>query len=330
MKKQFPLLLMGILTVIILFLASLSTGSLLIPIDTVWSALFGSHSSDHELIISSVRLPRTLIALVVGAGMAVAGVCMQALTRNPLASPELLGINQGAALAVVISLFLLPGSALWVSHAFAFMGAALAAGFILLLSSVGGKRLTPLKVVVAGTAVSLMLGSTTQGVLLLNERSIDEMRFWLAGSVAGKGLPQLFQGMPFIFIGMIGALLLGKRMNALQLGDDVSVGIGMKSEATKRLLFVLIILLSASCVTISGPIAFVGFAVPHMVRGLCGTDYRWIVLHSSLLGAALLLLADVASKIIIHPGEVPIGIMTIFMGAPFFIYLARKKEWRLG
>jgi iron complex transport system permease protein len=330
MNKQFILLIVGISAVLILFIADLSTGSLLISLDTVWSSLLGARASDHELIVSSVRLPRTLIALIVGAGMAVAGVCMQALTRNPLASPELLGINQGAALAVVVSLFVLPGSALWVHHAFAFTGAALAAAFIFLLSSAGVKRLTPLKVIVAGTAVSLLLGSTTQGVLLLNERSIDEMRFWLAGSVAGRSIPHLLQGIPFIAIGMTGAILLGKQMNALQLGEDVAAGIGIKTETTKRLLFVFIILLSASCVTIAGPIAFVGFAVPHIVRGMCGPDYRWIVLHSSLLGAALLMLADVTSKLIIHPGEVPVGVMTVFMGAPFFIHLARRKEWRLG
>lgn len=330
MNKSFALLLTGILAVLLFFLASLSTGSLLIPLDSVWSSLFGSRTSDHELIVYSVRLPRALTALTVGAGMAVAGVCMQALTRNPLASPELLGINQGAALAVVVSLFLLPGSALWVNHAFAFGGAALAAAFIFLLSSMGVKRLTPLKVIVAGTAVSLMLGSTTQGVLLLNERSIDEMRFWLAGSVAGRSMSHLLQGVPFIAIGIAGAFLLGKRMNALQLGEEAATGIGMKTEATKRLLFLLIILLSASCVTIAGPIAFIGFAVPHIVRGICGHDYRWMVLHSSLFGSALLMLADVASKLIIHPSEVPAGVMTVFMGAPFFIHLARKKEWRLG
>ncbi|MBD0383542.1 FecCD family ABC transporter permease [Paenibacillus sedimenti] len=329
MNRQIALLGCGIAAVIILFFTDLSTGSLLIPLDVVWASLWGERASDHHLIVASVRIPRACIALVVGTGMAVAGTCMQALTRNPLASPELLGINNGAALAVVIALSAVPGSPFWVYNAFAFTGAALAAAFIFALSSTGSKRLTPLKIIVAGTAVSLLLGSATQGVLLLNERSLDEMRFWLAGSVSGRTIIHLLQGLPFIAAGLMGAMLLGNRMNILQLGDESAAGIGVKTQTTKRLLFLCVVLLSASCVTIAGPIAFVGFAVPHIVRGLSGPDYRWIIVHSMLFGAALMMLADSAAKLIIHPGEVPVGVMTVILGAPFFIQLARRKEWKL-
>ncbi|MNH77451.1 putative siderophore transport system permease protein YfiZ precursor [compost metagenome] len=329
MPKQFFLLGLGLALVIAIFLLDLSTGSLIIDFPTVWSSLWGNRSTDLHQVVSAIRVPRAFIALFVGAGLAAAGACMQALTRNPLASPEILGVNNGAALAIVIGYFLVPGSSVWIYQIFAVAGAACAGSFIFVLSSIGGKPMTPLKLIVAGTAVSLLLASFTQGVLVLNEKSIDEVRFWLAGSVAGKELQDLIYGGPLIIVGLLIALALGSRMNALQLGDEVAVGIGSDTPLTKKILFFVTVLLSAGCVTIAGPIAFVGLAVPHIVRSIAGADYRWIVVHSILMGSALLMLADIAAKLVIHPDEVSAGVMTVMMGAPFFIYLARKKEWRL-
>jgi ABC-type Fe3+-siderophore transport system, permease component len=329
MRKQALFAGAGLILLFILFLLELSTGSLIIPFQTVWSALWGSRETDAHLVVSSIRLPRACIALAVGAGMAVAGACMQALIRNSLASPELLGINSGAALAIVIAMFVLPASPLWVYNAAAFAGGLLISAFIFLLASSGHLKLSPLSFIIAGTAVSLFLGSLTQGVLILNEQSLDDMRFWLAGSVTGRTFSSFAQILPFIIIGLIGAILLGKRMNALQLGDEMAAGLGESIRMTKGLLYAVAVLLSAACVTTAGPIAFIGLAVPHLVRSLSGPDYRWIVLHCLWCGAALLMFADTLGKLVIHPREVPVGIMTVMLGAPFFIYVARQKDGKL-
>lgn len=326
MHKQASLAAVGLLALIAAFLAELSTGSLLLSFKTVWSSLWGSRANDDHWVVATIRLPRAYIAMAVGAGMAVAGACLQSLTRNPLASPELLGVNQGAALAIVISMFAMPGSSLWQYNLCAFAGGCLAASFIFALGTAGRRALNPMRFLLAGTAISLFIHSLTQGVLVLNERSIDEMRFWLAGSVTGRGMEPLWQTLPAIAAGLIGALSLGTRMNVLQMGDEMAAGLGNNIRASKALLFFVSVLLTSACVTLAGPIAFIGLAAPHLVRSFSGTDYRWIVIHSVWFGAVLLLAADIAGKLIRHPAEVPVGIMTILFGAPFFIYAARKRE----
>lgn len=326
MNKQVWLAAAGLLALAAAFLAELSTGSLLISFKTVWSSLWGDRATDDHWVVATIRLPRACIAMAVGAGMAVAGACLQSLTRNSLASPELLGVNQGAAMAIVISMFAMPGSSLWLYNLCAFAGGCLAASFIFALGTAGRRALNPMRFILAGTAISLFIHSLTQGVLVLNERTIDEMRFWLAGSVTGRGMEPLLQTLPVIVSGLISALLLGKRMNVLQMGDEMAAGLGNNVRSSKAMLFFVSALLASACVTLAGPIAFVGLAAPHLVRSFAGTDYRWIVLHSIWFGAILLLAADTAGKLIRHPGEVPVGIMTILFGAPFFIYAARRKE----
>lgn len=326
MSKQLSLAIAGSAVLGVLFLLELSTGSLVISFKSVWFALWGDRTADEHLIVTAIRLPRALIALVVGAGMGVAGACLQALTRNPLASPELLGVNQGAALAIVIAMFALPDSPIWTYNLVSFAGGALASSFIFALSSTGRRLPSPMRFIVAGCAISLFLHSLTQGVLVLNERSLDEMRFWLAGSVSGRGMEQLLPTLPVLAIGLFAALALGKRMNTLQLGDETASGLGENVGGSKRLTFFTAVLLTAGCVTLAGPIAFIGLAVPHLVRSIAGPDYRWIIVHSIWLGASLLLAADVLGKLVRHPGEVPVGVMTILLGAPFFIHAARKKE----
>ncbi|GIQ67843.1 iron ABC transporter permease [Xylanibacillus composti] len=328
--KRLFCLAIGLLVLFLGFVLDLMTGARPIAPSTVMGALLNGGQTTDELVVLTIRLPRALIAVCIGACLAAAGAVMQALTRNPLAAPDLIGIHAGAGLFVVLSMFWLQVPYVWVYSLFAFLGAAVAAGIVLLLGSDGSRGgITPFRLVVAGAAVSILLSSLTQGVLVLHEQSLDEMRFWLAGSVAGRELSQLGQALPFLAFGLILAILLAGRINRLQLGDDAATSVGVSVRGTKLAAFAAVVLLAGGSVAIAGPIGFIGLAVPHIVRSLAGTDYRWIVPLSALFGGGLLLLADMASKLVIHPGEVPIGVMTALLGAPFFIYLARKKVWSL-
>lgn len=315
--------------VALLFFLDLATGSLMIDFRTVWEALTGNRSTDHHQVVAVIRMPRAAVALVVGAGLAAAGVCMQALIRNPLASPELFGVSHGAALAIVIGFLAVPQSPVWVYQFFALAGAMLAGLFIFVLGSAGALALSPFKVIAAGSAVSLFLGSLTQGVLVLNERSIDELRFWLAGSVAGRSIEQFVSGLPLIAVGLAASIALGRGMNLLQLSEETALGIGARTAWIRRMVFAAGVLLASGCVAIAGPVAFIGLAVPHLARAIVGSDYRWVTAYAIVLGAGLLMLADIIGKIVIHPAELSAGIVTVLMGAPFFVYLARRKELRL-
>lgn len=328
--KQLLCLAIGLFVLFLGFVLDLMSGARPISPSTVIKALLNNGQTTDELVVLTIRLPRALIAICIGACLAAAGAVMQALTRNPLASPDMIGINAGAGLFVVLAMFWLQVPYVWVYALVAFLGAAMAAGIVFLLGNDGGQGgATPFRLIVAGAAVSILLSSITQGVLVLHEQSLDEMRFWLAGSVSGRELAQLGQALPFLVAGLVLAFLLAGRINQLQLGDDVATGVGVSVRGTKTAAFAAVVLLAGGSVAIAGPIGFIGLAVPHMVRSLAGTDYRWIVPLSALFGGGLLLLADMASKLIVHPNEVPIGVMTAVLGAPFFIYLARKKVWSL-
>jgi len=314
-------LVLGIIIVIFAFLANIALGVSEIDLHTTISALVDFNGSDKQVLIRTVRMPRGLIALSIGACLGIAGAMMQALTRNPLASPDILGVNQGAAIFVVISIFLIDSSSSISRTFYAMIGASLAAIVVYGLGSIGNKGLTPLKLTLAGVTMATLLSSLTQGILILNQRSLDEIRFWLAGSILGRDMQIFFQTLPFMITGILLSLLLGKQLNILNLGDDVARGIGQNIWIIKLFSLVCVVLLAGSSVAIAGPIGFVGLAVPHMVRSLVGNDYRWVLPYSSILGAITLLLADIGTRFFY---EVPIGVMTALIGAPFFIYLARK------
>ena len=317
-------LLLGALLLALCLWLSIAYGAAEISLNTIYSAFTQFDGSTDHIIIKTIRLPRALIAAMVGGSLAVAGALMQALTRNPLASPGILGINAGAALMVVGSIFVLKRADLSLYAWFAFAGAALTAAAVYLLGSAGRGGMTPLKLTVAGAAMTALLSSVTQGILIMNERSLDEMRFWLAGSVAGRDLSIFLQVLPFMIAGLLGAMALSKQITTLSLGDDVAKGLGQDTLWIKLAAALIIVLLAGSSVAVAGPIGFIGLAVPHIARGLVGQDYRWILPTSAILGAALLLLADVGARLVIRPQEVPVGVMTALLGAPFFIWLARR------
>ncbi|WP_349669580.1 iron ABC transporter permease [Lacrimispora sp.] len=307
------------------FGASVSLGTYSIAFHEVVQAFiqFDPDLTEHILVIHT-RLPRAVTAMLVGGSLGVSGVLTQALTRNPLASPSILGINSGAVFfAVLASSFAgnLPAKGvLWA----AFAGAALSAVCVYVLGSVGRDGLTPVKIVLAGSAITALFSSFTQGILVLSESGIRNTLSWLAGGIAGRDMKQQMMVIPYMAAGMLLALLLSVPVNILSSGDDVAKGLGQRTLLVKIMMGVCIILLAGSSVAAAGSISFVGLVVPHLSRNLVGQDHRWIIPYSAVLGAALLLIADLLARFIVMPSEAPVGVMTALIGAPFFIYIARK------
>lgn len=318
-----------VLSSILLLLAlglGLSYGALELDLWTVWQALVANNNSNPHLVILTVRLPRTLAAICVGASLGVAGALMQALTKNPLASPGLLGINSGAALLVMLASALLGITSTATFTLFALAGAGLAGATVYILSSLGREGMTPVKLVVAGATISILLSSLTQGFLIVRERTLDDMRFWLVGSVVNRNFTMLLGVLPYILVGLTIAFFLGRQITLLALGDDVATGLGLKVGWIKLIAAFVVMLLAGASVALAGPIGFIGLVVPHVARNLVGNDYRWVLPYSAILGSALLLLSDVFARWVIHPAEIPVGAITPLISAPLVIWLIRRKD----
>jgi iron complex transport system permease protein len=331
LTRSGPLLLLGLAlcagALLLALLSSIAFGAADISAATVWHALVAfDESSSNHLIIRTLRIPRAAVAALVGAALAVAGAVMQGLTRNPLADPGILGIEAGAALGVVGAVFFLEIASLTLYALFAFAGAALTAGAVYGLGSLGRGGPTPLKITIAGAALTALISSLTTGMLLMNERTLDEVRFWLAGSVAGRDLTLLTQAAPYLLFGLLLAMALGRQITTLSLGDDIATGLGQRTGWVKGLAGVATVLLAGSAVAVAGPVGFVGLVIPHAVRFLVGVDYRWILPYAALVGAIFLVGSDVAARLVLRPLELPVGIMTALIGGPFFVYLVR---WRV-
>lgn len=316
---------MGLVMLLLCLAIGVGLGAADVRLDAVWSAFFAFDGSTEHLIIRTVRLPRVLIGLTVGAALGVAGALTQGLARNPLADPGILGISAGAAFAVVTATFFLGSLSVQGYTWVAFAGAAIAATAIYCLGSLGRSGMMPLKLIIAGAAFSYLMSSFTTAILILSQRTLDEIRFWLAGSVAGRDLTTFLQIAPYVAIGLVVACSLGRQMTALTLGEDVAKSLGLKTEWIKGTATLVIVLLAGSAVALAGPIGFVGLVVPHMVRFWVGVDYRWILPYSAIWGAMLLSLTDLAARLVIKPQELPVGIMMALVGAPFFVYLARSQ-----
>ncbi|MRH43820.1 iron chelate uptake ABC transporter family permease subunit [Aquibacillus halophilus] len=308
-----------------IFMLSIALGQTPIQLHTVFDAIFNYDETITEhIIITTSRLSRAIIAAVIGASLAVAGALMQALTKNPLGAPDILGVNAGALFFIVVSATLFSVSSLVHYMWIAFLGAAISGGLVYLLGSLGRDGMSPIKIVLAGAAITALFVSFTQGLLVTDEQGLQSVLFWLAGSVAGRSVDMLLPVLPFILGAGTIALLMGGSINILMSGEDVAKSLGQKTVLIKALMGLIIIILAGSSVAVAGSIGFVGLIVPHMVRGLVGSDYRWIIPFSALLGASLLLLADIVARFVIMPQEMPIGVMTALLGTPFFIYIARR------
>ncbi|NET07714.1 MAG: iron ABC transporter permease [Symploca sp. SIO2B6] len=328
-RKSSPLLLTGLLvSLLILWLclmASITLGAADIALGEVYQALRAFDGSTDHLIIRTVRLPRTITAVLVGAALAVAGALMQGITRNPLADPGILGISSGAALAVVVATFVFGTNSLNIYAWLAFLGAGITAITVYFLGSLGRGGLTPLNLTIAGAALTAFISSVTSGILIISQRTLEEIRFWLAGSLAGRDINLLLQVLPYFCIGLLLAFALGKQITTMSLGEDVAKGLGQETVWVKVMAALSIVLLAGASVAIAGPIGFIGLVIPHIVRILVGLDYRWILPYSAILGAVILVVADICARLVIKPQELPVGLMMPLIGAPFFIYLIRSK-----
>jgi iron complex transport system permease protein len=327
------LLLPGLLTCLMLLMVwllfSIMLGAADITPQTVYQALFHFDSENFQhLIIQTVRLPRVLTGVIVGASLAVAGAIMQGLTRNPLADSGLLGINSGASFAVVLAVFALGSPPLSVYALFGFAGAGAAAALVYLFGAMGRGGATPLKLTLAGVIVTAFLSSFTTAILIHDQETLDKIRFWTAGSLAGREMPLLVQTGPYMIIGLVGALLISRQITTMSLGEDVAKGLGQNTLWVKAVAALVVVLLAGGAVALAGPIGFVGLVIPHVVRFIVGTDYRWIIPYSALSGSLLVTLGDMGARVIIRPQEFPVGVMMAVIGGPFFIWLARWKVKR--
>lgn len=310
-------------------LSSLAFGSLDVAPATVMEALTSADARDSEhLVVRELRLPRTIAGLAVGAALGLAGAVMQAVTRNPLAEPGLLGINAGAALAVVVGIGVLgltaPAEYAWT----AFAGAALAAALIAMFSARGRGRGsgTPVRLVLAGAVLAALFASLTGAILVMDASTLAVYRFWIVGSLAGASLSSVVTLAPLLGVGAVAAVIGARSLNALSLGEDVARSLGVRVGALRILANVAVVLLAGASVAIAGPIAFIGLAVPHAARLIVGPDWRWILPVSALVGPILLLAADVIGRLVARPSELQVGIVTALVGAPLFILLVRRQR----
>ncbi|MFS8654818.1 MAG: iron ABC transporter permease [Limnochordia bacterium] len=307
--------------------AGLRFGSVPVTAADAFDALFRySPESYEQTVVRFLRLPRTVIGLGAGAALAVAGAALQATTRNPLADPSILGVNAGAAFGVVVAVYFgqlaHPLQYVW----FAFAGGLGAAAAVYAIGSTGPGGGTPVKLALAGVVVASLLNSWLTAILLYSQETLDVVRFWLAGSLAGRDLSVFYAVLPFMAVGMIGMLLGAEQLNVLSMSEETARALGMHTGRARLIVGGLSVLMVGGAVAAAGPIGFVGLAVPHIVRGLVGPDYRWVLPFCVIVGPLMLLSADIAGRVIARPSEVPVGIVTALVGAPFLIALARRRQ----
>ncbi|HYE10281.1 MAG TPA: iron ABC transporter permease [Patescibacteria group bacterium] len=323
------LLLMGLLLLLVtFFFASLLMGYIKTDFSDLVNTYTDYTESIEHIVIKTSRMPRALIALFIGASISVTGLLMQTLTKNPMASPGLLGVNSGAAFFMVFAYSFMPNFTQNYLMLFSFLGAALAV--LLVYTLAGGIRgsIQTFDLTLAGAAISAIFISLAQMVLYKDQKTMEEVLFWLTGSVEGRSMDALFKVIPIMLIGWIICFLLAKRLDLFSMGEEIAKGLGLNTELLKLQIIVLVVVLAGASVAVAGPIALVGLIIPHLTRFLVGSEFKWAIPYSIVLGAILLLSADVASRFIIYPKEIPVGAVTAILGTPFFITIARKAENR--
>ncbi|WP_371100968.1 FecCD family ABC transporter permease [Streptomyces sp. PU_AKi4] len=305
--------------------ASLALGSRDVAWADVWAALGGAEGTLEEAAVTN-RVPRTLLAVTVGAALGLSGAVMQGVTRNPLADPGILGVNMGASLAVVTGIAYF-GLASVSGYIWAAMtGAALTAGFVYAVGSLGRGGATPLKLALAGAAISAALASLVSAVVLPRNDISDTFRLWQIGGVGGATHAQLGSVVPFLAAGFVICLASARALNSLALGDDLAAGLGERVALVRAVAALGAVVLCGASTAVAGPIAFVGLVVPHACRLLAGVDHRWTLPFSALAGAVLLTAADVVGRVVARPAEIEVGIVTAIIGAPFFIHIVRRQK----
>jgi iron complex transport system permease protein len=305
----------------------LGLGSNRIDPATVVAALTAyDPSDDAHLVVVQSRLPRVVLGIIVGAALGLAGALMQSVTRNPLADPGILGVNAGASLLVTIAIAYLGvtgiGGYIW----FAFIGAAAAAVVVYLLGSARRSAATPVRIALAGTAVSIVLGAVTQMILISNETSFNTYRYWVVGSLQGRGAEVILTVLPFIAVGILAALVLIGPLNAISLGDETAAALGTRVAAGRAGTALAVVLLAGSATAAAGPIGFIGLGAAHISRHFTGNEHRRLIPAATLVGAALLVAADTAGRAIVAPSELQTGIAAALFGGPLFIALVRSRR----
>ncbi|WP_234974204.1 FecCD family ABC transporter permease [Williamsia sterculiae] len=306
--------------------ASVAIGSRFLGPGEVWTALFDrAHAPDYAVgIVRDLRVPRTVLGIVAGLAIGAAGALAQGFTRNPLADPGILGVNAGAACAVVCGVYLLHITAPIQYMVFGLLGAVIAAAAVFWVSSLSGS--SPLTLVLAGTGLTAFLLAITSAIVLIDTASLDAWRFWNVGSIAGRGFDVITAATPFVAVGLVLSVICGFFLNVLGLGDDVSRSLGVRVVEIRSLGVLAITLLAGAATAACGPIVFLGLLAPHVARRLCGHDYRWIVPYSALLGASIIIFCDIVGRVVARPGEVQSGVMLSVLGAPFLIALVRRRQ----
>lgn len=333
-RKVRPVLLVAVLGTVLLGLCllSLALGAAAIPPDQVVRALFGDAPSrfvDH--VIWSARVPRTALGLAAGAALGLSGALMQALTRNPLADPGILGVTAGASFAIVLAVGVFGLGSFYGYVWFAFAGALVTSVLVYLLGRLGRSGLTPVKLALAGIAVSSLLNSLTSAIALTDPDALDRYRFFTAGSMADQDGATVARILPFLAVGAVLALGCAPALNSLALGEDVAASLGRRLGLVRLSGVTAITLLTGAAVAVIGPVVFIGLVVPHVARVLAqlagiGPDQRWLLPLSAALAPCLLLAADIVGRMIARPAEVQAGIVVAFIGGPFFIALVRRRK----
>lgn len=322
---------LAVLAVLVLLVValglSLAVGSRPVGLGTVWDALTGQDvpAADHAAVVG-LRLPRTVLGLLAGSALAVAGALMQSLTRNPLADPGILGVTSGAAFAVAMAVVLLgvarPSGYVW----FAFAGALVATVAVYLVGSAGRSNASPAQLTLAGVALSAVLTGVIGALRLTDPERFSVLLTWESGSFQSRGWGVVLPVLPFVVAGLVLTAVVAGALNTLGLGEDLATALGASVQRTRVLAVLAITLLAGGATAMAGPIALVGLMVPHIVRWLVGPDQRWILGLSALAGPVLILLADVAARVLLWPGELPVGVVTAFVGAPVLIALVRRRK----
>lgn len=316
-----------LLAVLVLACAlSVALGKRDVPLGSVFQALFHYDPDNFVHNVIADRVPRTLVGLLAGVALGLAGTMMQGVARNPLADPGILGVNAGAAMFVVLAIqlfdFTSAGQFVW----FSFVGAAVAAAAVYAIASAGRAGATPVKLALAGAACTAALTSITMALLFLNVDTYDSFRFWQVGSLANRGWDVIGPLWPFVLVGTVIALATGRLLNGLSLGDDVARSLGQRIGLSRLVIAVGVVVLCGAATSLAGPLAFVGLVVPHLARAAAGTDYRWVLPYAMVIAPILLLGADIIGRLIEGNGEMQVGIVTAFVGAPIFVYLVRRKK----
>ncbi|PNZ30695.1 ferrichrome ABC transporter [Staphylococcus petrasii] len=306
---------------------NLAIGSSDIHAKDIYDYFFTSVDNKQTFLIHNVRMPRMIGGLIIGGALALAGLLMQAITRNPLASPQIFGVNSGASFVIVLVTILIPSLGKYATL-LAFIGSFIGGLTVYLLSG-STKKITPVKLALAGMAIHLFFSSLTQGIIILNEDSNTTVMFWLVGSLNGLKWTSVLSIMPWLLAAFIITLLMGRQLTIMELGDDIAKGLGQKTQLIRIIIGLLVIVLAGASVSIAGPIGFVGLIVPHIVKRYVSKDYFIMVPLTFLVGADLLLLSDMLSRLITFPYESPVGIVTSFVGAIYFLLITLRGVKRI-